>query len=519
VLAVERVVERARERAAVREAQARYRELFDNAPIGLFRCSSDGSLIDGNQALASLLGYPDRDSLFEAGIQSLGAEPAAAARLSDALVRTGVASAVELQLRRADGTLVWASVSARAHHSGGSGLDVLEGSVEDISFRKEAEARLRESQKLEAVGRLAGGVAHDFNNQLVGIMGFADLLLAREKDPASRRHVEGILAASRRAADLTRQLLAFARRGQYISVVVDLDAVVGEVMALLERSIDKRIRLRSSLLARPATTLGDPSQLQNAILNVALNARDAMSDGGEILFATERVELDEERCRAHGDVRPGSYIQLVVSDCGVGMDAETLRRLFDPFFTTKPPGKGTGMGLPSVYGTVKAHGGCVEVESRVGRGTRFALLLPLIEAPVERTIAAPAVQTVGGAHVLVVDDEEVVRSVVQEALEELGYRVTVCADGERAVAVFREGWREIDLVLLDLVMPRMGGHEAFLAMRRIYPALRVLLCSGYSLSAEARALLTQDGVAGFLQKPFLVPDLARAVAEALVPRR
>jgi signal transduction histidine kinase/CheY-like chemotaxis protein len=381
--------------------------------------------------------------------------------------------------------------------------------------RRRLEERLRHSEKIEAIGQLAGGVAHDFNNQLVGIMGFADLLLARETDPSFRRYLEGILGASRRAADLTRQLLAFARRGQYISVVVDLDAVVREVMGLLERSIDKRIRLGASLQAEPATTLGDPTQLQSALLNVALNARDAMPDGGELVFATERVELDEAHCRAHGDTRPGTFIRVTVSDSGVGMDADTLRRLFDPFFTTKPPGKGTGMGLPAVYGTVKAHGGCVDVESQVGRGTRLMVHLPLVEAPVEPVAAEPPLEPVRGAHVMVVDDEEVVRSVAEEALKDLGYRVTVCVDGEEAVTVFREKWSDIDVVLLDLVMPRMGGHEAFMAMRRIHPGLRVVLCSGYSLSAEARSLLTQDGVAGFLQKPFLVPDLARAVAEAL----
>jgi PAS domain S-box-containing protein len=385
--------------------------------------------------------------------------------------------------------------------------------------REAMEERLRQSEKMEAIGRLAGGVAHDFNNQLVGIMGFAELLLARATDEATRAQVERILTASRRAADLTRQLLAFGRRGQLVSVPVDLNATIREVIDLLDRSIDKRIRVHQALVAARPATLGDPSLLQSALLNVALNARDAMPEGGDLTFATENVVLDEGDSRRAGpEAHAGKYVRVRIADTGVGMDAEMLRRVFEPFFTTKEPGKGTGMGLAAVYGTVQAHGGWVDVASQVGAGTTFALYLP--EAEVEGVAVAlpppPAAKPAAtSAHLLVADDEEIVREMMTEALTDLGYRVTTCVDGEEAVDAYRTHWREIDLVILDLIMPKIGGHEAFLAMERCNADLRVLLCSGYSLSEGARALLTQRGVVGFLQKPFEVDELARVVAEAL----
>jgi signal transduction histidine kinase/ActR/RegA family two-component response regulator len=386
--------------------------------------------------------------------------------------------------------------------------------------REAMEERLRQSDKMEAIGRLAGGVAHDFNNQLVGIMGYAEILLGRTGDAGLKRYAERILTASRRAADLTRQLLAFARRGQCLSVAVDLHAVIGEVVEMLERSIDKRIRIRQDLGARPCSTVGDPSQLQSALLNVALNGRDAMPDGGDLVFATANEDFDQAQCQARGaEVEPGRYTRISIADTGVGMDAEMLKRVFEPFFTTKEPGKGTGMGLAAVYGTLKAHRGWVDVRSQVGAGTVVSLFLPLVEAPAAVQPLDEGVHAAAGnAHVLVVDDEEVVRSVVAEALGALGYRVTSCADGQECVETYREIWRDVDLVLLDMVMPKMGGHEAFLAIRRCNPDLKVLLCSGYSLSKEARALLAQQGVVGFLQKPFQIPELARLVADALAPK-
>jgi PAS domain S-box-containing protein len=386
--------------------------------------------------------------------------------------------------------------------------------------RRVAEERLRQAEKMEAIGRLAGGVAHDFNNQLVGIMGYAELLLGRLEGEAIRRSVERILTASRRAADLTRQLLTFARRGQYAFVTVDVNVVIREVIGLLERSIDKRIGVCEALRAQRSATLGDASQLQSALLNVALNARDAMPEGGVLTFATENVVLDGADCQARGpDAAPGRYVCVAITDTGVGMDGEMLKRLFEPFFTTKEPGKGTGMGLAAVYGTVKAHGGFAEVASQVGAGTTFSLYLPEAEAATESRPADVVVEPAAtSARLLVADDEEIVRSMMTEALTDLGYRVTACADGDEALETYRARWREIDLVVLDLVMPKMGGHEVFLAMQRCNPDLRVLLCSGYSLSDAARKLLAQPGIVGFLQKPFEVADLSRAVAEGLARR-
>ena len=376
---------------------------------------------------------------------------------------------------------------------------------------------LRHAEKMQAIGHLAGGIAHDFNNQLTGIVGYAELLRTG-LPPGSRLagFADRILLATKRAADLTSQLLAFARRGKYLSVPVDIHRTVREVVSLLEHSIDKRITIKAELEASAPVINGDPSQVQSALLNLALNARDAMPEGGTLRFATRLVELDRDACERTGfDLVPGRYVQVAVTDTGVGMEGEVRARIFEPFFTTKPPGRGTGMGLAAVYGTVESHRGAVSVESKPGKGTTFTLFLPLsTDDGVESEQTAEMGGSDSRAAVLLVDDESMVREVTREMLSQLGYRVTVCSDGIDALRVFRERSETIDVVILDLIMPNMGGLDLFVAMREIDPDVRVILASGFSIAGDAQRILEQ-GAKAFLQKPYRADELAKTVAEVL----
>ena len=425
-------------------------------------------------------------------------------------------TAYEAEGMRHDGSRVPIEVTASTIRY--DGAPARAAAITDVGDRRRIEDRLRQSQKLEAIGQLAGGVAHDFNNQLAGIAGFGELLHNRLSDPKLAGYAEGILTCARRAGDLTRQLLAFSRRGLYRTESVDLHETIDEVTAILERSIDRSISIVRRYEASPPVTPGDPTLLQNMLLNLGLNARDAMPDGGELIFATEIVELDADYCAATPhDIEPGRFVCVSVTDTGQGMTDEVKARIFEPFFTTKEPGKGTGMGMAAVYGAVKQHGGSINVYSEPGRGTTFRVYLP--ETPGQREkphTSAPAEPVAADrpARILVVDDEELLRVVAMDILAEAGYTVLSQPDGERAVAYFREHWEEIDLVLLDMIMPQLGGRQACEAMLEIDPGARIVLCSGYSLNGEAQLLLDR-GVVDFVQKPYRRSELTRKVAEAL----
>jgi len=394
----------------------------------------------------------------------------------------------------------------------------------DATERKraeEAEASLRDElhqvQKMEAVGQLAGGVAHDFNNLLTAILGNAELLaegLAPDSEESS--FAADIRGAAIRAAELTKQLLGFSRKGKMQTTVVDVHPIVTEVVALLERSIDKRIEVVQRLEASPTTVFGDPTQLQSALLNLAVNGRDAMPEGGTLMLTTRNVDLDEVFCKESiEDLTPGAFIEITVADTGVGMDAEVQQRIFEPFYTTKKQGKGTGLGLASVYGCVMDHKGAISLYSESGQGSAFKVLIPVTtEAQAPQPDRAPIdpISIQGDGHILVVDDEETVRRITTNVLAHLGYSVSCCCDGVEAVEFFQRRHEEIDLVILDLIMPNMGGEEAFHLLKEIDPAARVLISSGFTRSGVADELL-EHGAVGFLNKPYYgIKDLAREIS-------
>lgn len=379
-----------------------------------------------------------------------------------------------------------------------------------------SEQRLHQAEKMKAIGQLAGGIAHDFNNQLSGVYGYADLLMANLEGEKLRSYARCILEAAEQAAELTNQLLAFSRKGKYMSVPVNIHNTIEQVLSMLEHSIDKRIRIGRDLQATPATTMGDPSQLQNAFLNIALNARDAMPKGGELTFATHAQELTQEQCSALPHTTPpGSYLCVSITDTGCGMDEDTQQHMFEPFFTTKDVGKGTGMGLASVYGTIRNHKGAIAVTSAIGKGTTFRIYLPSIEdVYVEDAPEARDAPVAGTARILVVDDEDIARRIATDMLGELGYNVRTCSDGREAVALYETDWQEIDLVILDMVMPELDGRDTFDAMLAINPNVRAILSSGYSIDGEAKSILDQ-GVKAFIGKPFSQADLSKTVAQVL----
>ncbi len=389
--------------------------------------------------------------------------------------------------------------------------------VNDITRQKELELQLTQAQKLDSIGQLAGGIAHDFNNMLGAISGYADMLRQRlgSSDPNLEKYASRILEAARRSADLTAKLLAFARRGTVEMAPVDLHATILDVFAILEHTIDRRITIVKKLDAPVATVVGDRTQLQNAILNLAVNARDAMPDGGTMAFTTRLVKAEEAPWRGTRPAHiPTHFIKLSVGDTGIGMDEPTLQRIFEPFFTTKQLGKGTGLGLASVYGTLEAHRGLIDVKSRPNEGSTFSIFLPLKVSEVAQTVSTSHDVHHGSGTILIVDDEQLVREMASDMLTSVGYTVVTCNDGTEAVAYFAAHATGVDLVLLDMIMPKMGGYDCYQQLKWINPHVRVIVSSGYSVNDQAQQLITA-GAAGFVQKPYDIKVLAKAVSDAL----
>jgi CheY-like chemotaxis protein len=368
---------------------------------------------------------------------------------------------------------------------------------------------------MEAVGRLAGGVAHDFNNLLMVISGYAEVILG-QLDPTSPLHEKGraIQLAADRATTLTRQLLAFSRKQLLELKVVDVNAIVQDMERLLRPLIGENIDLVTILSPEAAHTRADAGQLEQVIMNLVVNAKDAMPAGGKLTLRTENVDLDENHRRGQQFIRPGNYVTLLVSDTGMGMDRETQSRIFEPFFTTKEKGKGTGLGLSTVYGIVKQSGGYVVVQSELGRGTTFHIYLPQVEGAAEKhSVAVP--EAVGGTEtILLVEDEESVRQLVRDTLSAKGYQVLEAENGEAGMAAAARHQGTIDLVITDVVMPGMGGREMVKQLIEARPGTRVLYLSGYTEDAIVSDGSIEKGTA-FLQKPFTLQSLSRKVREVL----
>ncbi len=500
-------------------AEEKYRDIFDHAVEGIQQTTPDGRLLIANPALAAILGYSSPETLL-AAIDDIGnqvyADPEDRQRFLALIHANSIAPGFETRFRRRDGELIWVSLNTRIVRDESGAIRYYEGTVADITERKRLEEQLRQAQKMETVGTLTGGIAHDFNNVLSAIIGFGSLLeMKLDKADPLYGNVTQILAAADRAANLTRSLLVFSRKQPMEMHPVDLNGILQGMEKMLRRLLPELIILEFDLKDEALTIRADSGQIEQVLLNLVTNARDALPKGGRVTIKALRVEIDQAFRQAHGFGQVGPHVLLSCIDNGQGMDEKVRQHIFEPFFTTKEVGKGTGLGLAVCHGIVEQHQGHINCYSEPGGGTTFRIYLPLVEAAPAAGATADAEVVPGGTEtILVAEDEETVRRLTTTILEEAGYRVLAAADGCEAVARCREEGREIDLCLFDLVMPRKGGWEAFQEVRTLLPGLKILFTSGYQPEGEQKEALLGSG-AGFIAKPVFPKDLLKKVRELL----
>jgi PAS domain S-box-containing protein len=502
----------------LRRSESNFRSLVTNAPYGICRVDSRGHLVDANPALVASLGYQTVSDLVGRNLSTLYADGQQWFVLADYLRTHQEFHGLDCEWTRKDGSTTAVRLSGRAISDESKNV-TFEIFTEDVTERRALEQQLRQSQKMEAIGRLAGGIAHDFNNLLMVISGYSEFLLERlGPDPALRGPAKEISTAAERATSLTRQLLAFSRKQMLTPKVLDLNAVVTENLKMLTRLIGEDI----DLVMIPGSELGavkaDPGQVEQVILNLAVNARDAMPHGGKLTIETANVTLDEAYARMHAPVQPGDYTMLAITDTGVGMDGETQSRIFEPFFTTKGT-KGTGLGLSTVYGIVKQSGGYIWVYSEPGKGTSFKIYMPHVTVEEVAIVEQPAAVAAAPAEtpqetILVVEDEVNLRRLTRQFLENQGYTVVEAADGAAAVQICVAHPGTIHLLLTDVIMPGMNGRELAQRVSEIRPNIRVLYMSGYTENAIGHNGTLDAGIT-LLQKPFTLHALKAKVREVL----
>jgi two-component system, cell cycle sensor histidine kinase and response regulator CckA len=507
--------ENSRALEALRLSEARNDDLVKNSVYGIFRTTADGTFLDANPALLSILGCGPVEDLHALNLNDVYRFPEQYAQhLADCRAR-GLVHGVETEWRRRDGGIVAVRVHLR-HISIPGDPETIEFIAEDVTELRVMERQLRQAQKFEAIGQLAGGIAHDFNNVVGAILGWAELGVEQNKEnpPVAERFAR-IREQAERAAALTRQLLTFARRQVLQPRAVDLNAVASTLTTFLDKIIGEDIELK--ILTTPVDPIrADPTQLEQVLMNLCLNARDAMPHGGRLVVETEMVELDDSYCRFYPGVTPGRYAVLSVSDTGIGMDAATRERIFEPFFTTKERGKGTGMGLATVYGIVKQHGGFIHVYTEPEQGSLFRVYLPVMEAPsaeraTPRATVACLAEMKGTETVLLADDHEAIREMARQTLVSLGYRVLSACDGLEALRLCENEGPA--LAILDVVMPKLGGPGAAGKLVERYGPLPIIFTSGYSQDSES--LTPAATFARYLQKPYSLTALACMVREIL----
>jgi PAS domain S-box-containing protein len=506
----------------LRETEERYRLLFESNPQAMWVYDRESLkfLAVNNSAIAQY-GY-SRDEFLSMTIKDIRSPENVPDLLKNISAEDGVTLAGSWTHQKKDGTTIEVEViSHPLIFAGRSAKLVL---ANDVTERKraeqalrESEEQLRQSQKLEGVGQLAGGIAHDFNNLLTVIIGFSSLGMRglQSEDPLLS-NLEEIKKAGDRAASLTRQLLAFSRRQVLQPKVLNLDSVVVEMEKMLRRLIGENIDLRAALAPDIGSVKADPGQIEQIILNLAVNARDSMPEGGKLTIETGNAYLDEEYVKQHVGAQAGPHVMLAVSDTGSGMDQKTLARIFEPFFTTKELGKGTGLGLSTVYGIVKQSGGNIWVYSEVGRGTTFKIYLPRVDEGAPEYKRSSHLDEVyqGTETILLIEDEEMLRKLAQQSLSMYGYRVLAAANGASAISICQQHPEKIDLVLTDVIMPGLSGREVADRLLELRPEMRVLFMSGYTDDAIVHQGVL-DEAANFLQKPFAPDSLAQKVREVL----
>ena len=516
--------QRARIALMISETEARatsqtLQSVIDVAPQAIVTIDLGWLITRWNNAAEQLFGWSSADVIGESIPLVRDFARNDFRKLLRSVQRHGAGRTAECVLPRSDGTSVTVLLATSALRDSTQRVVGYIAVITDLTERKSLEDQLRQSQKMEAIGRLAGGVAHDFNNMLTVITASAALLRDNVSSDEEREDVDAIATAALRAAALTRQLLLFSRKQVVNLAPLNLNDVVSEMSPMLRRLVRENIQYHTALNVAPTMVTADPTQLQQAVMNLVVNASDAMPDGGELTIETSCVELDADYAKQHADVTAGSYVQLTITDTGVGMDASTASKIFEPFFTTKAPGVGTGLGLATTYAVVTQLGGHIRVYSELGHGTAIKIYLPSIGAPVQRACTTPlhvAAMPLGNADitVLLVEDEPSVRQSIRRMLERFGYAIIEATDGESGIAIATERADEIDIVLTDLMMPGMNGRTFSDRLAELEADLPVIFMSGYSdETVNQRGLV--DASHAFLQKPFNSEQLVRTIYRLL----
>jgi PAS domain S-box-containing protein len=513
------ISDRKRAEEELRRSEQKYRQLFENATYGMFWSRPDGTLLNVNPAMVAMLGYSSRDELLKRNLSSDIYEDESTRRaILESYGSSEKVEGVEAKWLRKDGKTIVVRISGNIIRENGS-IDHYEVIAEDITERRSLEEQLRQSQKMEAVGLLAGGISHDFNNLLGVILGNAELLLETKQSEKQQRHAEQIKKATARAAQLTRQLLAFSRKQVLYPTVLNLNTVVAEMGKLLQRLIGEDIQIVTESQAGLGSIRADRGQVEQILMNLATNARDAMPSGGTLSIRTENAQLGDEDVARYPYVKPGRFVHMAVSDTGIGMTPEVRSRAFEPFFTTKEKGRGTGLGLATVYGIVKQSGGYIWVSSTPGAGTTFNVYLPKVDE--KPTTAAPNLDVRpeyprGTETILLLEDDDSLRQVTCEFLAESGYNVIQASRGDLALDLAAQFKGRIPLVISDVVMPEMSGPAAVSKLRLSHPEVQALYVSGYAETPIVQELIAEGAL--LLQKPLSRMTLLTKVDELLHSR-
>lgn len=512
----EEIVERKRAEEALRKSEQKFRTLFEDSKDAITMTSREGKFTDVNQSTLDLFGYTKKE-MAELNVWEIYVNPDDRYRFQQKIEGIGSVRDYAMKFRKKDGTEMDCLVTSTVRMVDGGSILEYQSILRDITERKHLEAQLLHAQKMEAVGRLAGGIAHDLNNILQAVSGYTQLLLLKRKtnDPDYTR-LKAIEHSSQRAAELTTQLLTFSRKVESNQRQVDLNHEVVQVSTLLERTIPKMISIELHLADDLRTINADTAQLEQIMMNLGVNANDAMPDGGKLIFQTENIALGEEYWKPF-QIKPGNYILLSVSDTGCGMDAKTVEHIFEPFYTTKELGKGTGLGLSIVYGIVKSHDGHITCYSKPDEGTTFRLYFPVLEAKSreERAERKEEEKIVGGSEtILMVDDEKTLLDLGHDMLGEHGYTTISAETGEKAIEIYKTEQDRIDLVILDIGMPGMGGYKCLKELLKIDPDIRVIIATGYSADATVKEL-QEAGAKDFIGKPYQLNKMLKKVREVL----
>jgi PAS domain S-box-containing protein len=502
----------------VLESEERFRSLSENAPDIIYTLDINGSFTYINPVWESILGHRHDEVLGQKFIDFMRAEDAIDYTAVFQQVRDGkliLKDRVGILLHK-DGSEIVFNISGAPNLDLKGNVTGIVGIFKDISEQKKLESQLIQAQKMEAVGTLAGGIAHDFNNLLMGIQGYTSLM-SHDMDVThplydKLKQIENQVASG---AELTRQLLGFARRGRYEVSVNDINDIVSKTSSMFGRT-KKEITIHVNSKDNIWAVEVDSGQIEQVLLNLYVNASQAMPGGGDLFLKTDNVFLDQGSTRPYG-IKRGRYVRVAVTDTGVGMDEETKKRVFEPFFTTKEMGRGTGLGLASAYGIIKGHKGIIEVYSEKGSGATFTIYLPASNKELTRKEQVSTDIVKGEGNILLVDDEDVIIDVGSEMLEALGYKVSVARTGREAIEIFKEKQDEIDMVILDMIMPEMDGGETFNFLKSIDPGVKVIISSGYSADARSTRMMEQ-GCYGFIQKPYSMNTLSQKVKEVLDKR-